>query len=118
MTIAATSQFFVLDSLASPQDAQPTGVAYRAVFGELDKFVEQYMRAMNSPGMTLVMADRDGVQRIATYGFSDAENKIAVRPDELFQIGSISKSFVANWLLELRQEGSWTSTSPSAEYLP
>jgi CubicO group peptidase (beta-lactamase class C family) len=118
VTIAAASRFLVLDSLASPQDAQSTGVAYRAVFGELDKFVEQYMRAMNSPGMTLVMADRDGVQRIATYGFSDAENKIAVRPDELFQIGSISKSFVANCLLQLRQEGKLDLLKPIAEYLP
>jgi D-alanyl-D-alanine carboxypeptidase len=117
-TIAAASRFFVLDSLASSQDVQSTGAAYRSVFGDLDKFVEQYMRAMNSPGMALVMADRDGVQRIATYGFSDIETKIAARPDELFQIGSISKSFVANCLLQLRQEGKLDLHKPIVEYLP
>jgi D-alanyl-D-alanine carboxypeptidase len=118
VTIAAVGNFFVLDSLASPPAAQTSGAAYRSVFSELDKFVEQYMRAMNSPGMTLVMADRDGVQRIATYGFSDTETKIAVRPDELFQIGSISKSFVANCLLQLRQEGKLDLHKPIVEYLP
>ena len=63
------------------------------------------MRAMNSPGMTLVLADREGVQRIATYGFGDVAGKAAVKPEELFQIGSISKSFVANCALQLHQEG-------------
>jgi D-alanyl-D-alanine carboxypeptidase len=118
VTVAAAGKFFVLDSLAGSQEGQSTGAAYGAVFGELDKFIEQYMRAMNSPGMTLVMADREGVQRVATYGFSNLENKIAVRPDELFHIGSISKSFVANCLLQLRQEGKLDLHKPIVEYLP
>jgi CubicO group peptidase (beta-lactamase class C family) len=116
--IASTGKFFVVDSFAPSAGAQALGTTYRPVFGELDKFVEQYMRAMNSPGMTLVMADRDGVQRVATYGFSDLETKVAVRPDELFQIGSISKSFVANCILQLRQEGKLDINKPIVEYLP
>ena len=94
--IVAAGKFFVVDSWPRATGGAQVGTAYRGVFSELDKFVEQYMRAMNSPGMTLVLADREGVQRVATYGFGDLQAKIAVKPDELFQIGSISKSFVAN----------------------
>jgi CubicO group peptidase (beta-lactamase class C family) len=108
----------VVDSLAAIVGAQAAGTAYRDTFSSLDRFVEQYMRAMNSPGLTLVLADRDGVQRVATYGFSDLDQKIAVKPEELFQIGSISKSFVANCLLQLRQEGKLDLNKPIVEYLP
>ena len=114
--IVAANKFFVLDSLA--QSGGAAAAKYRSTFGELDKFVEQYMRSMNSPGLTLVMADRDGVQRVATYGFGDIETKAAVKPDELFQIGSISKSFVANCLLQLHQEGKLDLNKPVVEYLP
>ena len=114
--IVAANKFFVLDSLA--QSGGAAAAKYRSTFRELDKFVEQYMRSMNSPGLTLVMADRDGVQRVATFGFGDIETKVAVKPDELFQIGSISKSFVANCLLQLHQEGKLDLNKPVVEYLP
>jgi D-alanyl-D-alanine carboxypeptidase len=115
--VVAAGKFFVVDSWAGTGGAQ-VGTAYRGVFSELDKFVEQYMRAMNSPGMTLALADREGVQRIATYGFGDLQGKTAVKPEELFQIGSISKSFVANCILQLRQEGKIDLNKPVVEYLP
>lgn len=88
--LAASSRFFIAESRA-----QRGGGEYEGVFHRLGEFAEQYMRDMNSPGMTLVLADRDGVQRVATYGFGDLERQRALNPDELFQIGSISKSFVA-----------------------
>lgn len=105
-------RFFVLESFAQ------TGNAYQPLYSQLDRFVEQYMRNMNAPGMTLVLADRDGVQRIATYGFSDVERKSAVQPDQLFHIGSISKSFVAISLLQLHEEGKLDLNKPVTEYMP
>ena len=74
---------------------------YAGIYPTLDRFVEQFMRDMNSPGMTLVLADRDAVQRVVTYGFGDLEARRPVAEQELFQIGSISKSFVALALLQL-----------------
>jgi CubicO group peptidase (beta-lactamase class C family) len=110
---AMAAHFFVVDS-----QAQVSKSKYANSFQQLDVFVEQYMREMNSPGMTLVMADRDGVQRVVTYGFSDPAQKISVKPEDLFEIGSISKSFVAHCLLQLRQEGKIDFNKPIAEYLP
>jgi len=109
----ATVPFFVLEN-----HAQETRSPYAASFAPLDAFVEQYMREMNSPGMSLVLTDRDGPQRVASYGFGDPEAKIAIKPEELFEIGSISKSFVANCLLQLHQEGKVDFNKPIVEYLP
>jgi CubicO group peptidase (beta-lactamase class C family) len=107
------TRFFVLEFQSQEAKSQ-----YVACFKDLDTFVEQYMREMNAPGMTLVMADRDGVQRVATYGFGDTESHVAIQPQDLFEIGSISKSFVANCLLQLHQEGKLDLQKPIAEYLP
>ncbi len=113
LAVAAASRFYVVES-----HTRDTTGKYASCFGPLDSFVEQYMRAMNAPGMTLVMADRDGVQRVATYGFSDLDEKVTVNADQLFEIGSISKSFVANCILQLHQEGKVELQKPVSEYLP
>lgn len=111
--MVAASEFFAVEAFAQEPKSK-----YAGAFSQLDPFVERYMREMNAPGMTFVMADRDGIQRIATYGFSDPSEKIAVQPDELFQIGSISKSFAANCLLQLSQEGKLDLHKPVTDYLP
>jgi len=95
-----------------------TSTKYADAFAELDKFVEQYMRDMNSPGMTLVLADREGVQRVATYRFSDLDRQRKLNADELFEIGSITKSFLALVLLQLRDEGKLDLHKPVVEYVP
>lgn len=111
---AAVGSFSVVnDATAASEPAR-----YQDMFPELDRYVEQYMRDMNSPGMTLVLADREGVQRVATYGFSDLERQRKLRADELFQIGSITKSFIAIVLLQLREEGKLDLDKPILDYLP
>src|SRR5215831_5407505 len=82
---ASTASFFVSRSVLGADASR----AYQAIFEPLDRFVEQYMRMMNAPGLTFVMADRSGVQRVASYGFSDVESKVAVNTNQLFEIGSI-----------------------------
>lgn len=111
---AAALRFVVTDSLL----AQPSNAKYAAAFKALDAFVERYLREMNAPGLTLAIADRSGVLRVATYGLSDLERKEPVRADHLFQIGSISKSFAAAALLQLRDEGKLDLHAPVTRYLP
>ncbi len=111
--VTTSGAFYSIESLA-----QSDSGAYKAIHKPLDRFVEQYMRGMNAPGMTLVLADRDGVQRVVTYGFTDVETRARVKPDELFEIGSISKSFVALCLLQLRDEGKLDLQKPILDYLP
>jgi D-alanyl-D-alanine carboxypeptidase len=86
--------------------------------GTLDTFIARYMKAMNAPGMTLALARREGPGRIATFGYSNLETKEAVTPEHLFQVGSITKSFVALTCLQLHDEGKLDLERPILEYLP
>ena len=85
---------------------------------ELDTFIARYMKAMNAPGMTLALARREGTPRVATFGFADRESQEPVTPDHLFQVGSITKSFVALTCLQLQDEGKLDLERPILEYLP
>jgi CubicO group peptidase (beta-lactamase class C family) len=92
--------------------------AENPIFPILDKFIEQYLSTMNAPGMTLALANANGIVRISSFGFADLEAKAPVSPDLLFEIGSITKSFVALTLLQLKDEGKLDLGRPILEYLP
>src|SRR5215472_12807149 len=75
--------------------AMPQPAAATPVDKNLDGYIVEYMRAMNAPGMALGLADSSKTVRTAGYGFADVDKRIAVNERHLFQIGSITKSFVA-----------------------
>src|SRR5207248_625152 len=113
---AAIGATRVLPAFAQGATAAPA--KYNEAFRRLDEYVNRRLRELNAPGLTLALADRNGVLRVATYGFADAKTKAPVRPDHLFQIGSISKSFAAICCMQLVQEGKLDLHRSLREYLP
>jgi D-alanyl-D-alanine carboxypeptidase len=101
-----------------PQGARAQAAALQPAFARLDEFITRHMRETGAPGMTLALANREGVLRVSTYGLADIKTGAKVTPEMLFQIGSISKSFVAIALLQLRDEGKLDLHKPVAQYLP
>ena len=96
--------------------AQAAGV--QPVFTRLDEFIVRHIRETGVPGMTLALANRDGLVRVSTYGYADTKAGLKVVPETMFEIGSISKSFVALALMQLRDEGKLDLNKPIVEYLP
>jgi CubicO group peptidase (beta-lactamase class C family) len=92
--------------------------AVQPVFAKLDEFIARHMHETGAPGLTLALANRDGLIRASTYGYADTKAGLKVAPETMFEIGSISKSFVALRLLQLRDEGKLDLNKPIAEYLP
>ncbi len=92
--------------------------AVQPLFARLDEFIVRHMRETGAPGLTLALANRDGLIRASTYGYADTKAGLKVAPETMFEIGSISKSFVALVLLQLRDEGKLDLNKPIAEYLP
>jgi len=92
--------------------------AVQPVFARLDEFIARHMRETGAPGLTLALANREGLIRVSTYGYADTKAGMKVAPETMFEIGSISKSFVGLLLLQLRDEGKLDLNKPIAEYLP
>jgi CubicO group peptidase (beta-lactamase class C family) len=118
----AAAVMSVLPSLTGEAEAQRVrrGAFARkgGAFARLDEYVERHMRETGAPGMTLALADRSGAVRVSTYGVADTKTSAPVKPETLFEIGSISKSFAAVALLQMSDEGRVDLHRPVAEYLP
>ena len=94
------------------------GARFQPAFARLDEFIAAHMRDIGAPGMTLALATRDGLLRASAYGFADTKAGLKVQPNTLFEIGSISKSFVALALMQMREEGKFDPARSIMTYLP
>ena len=101
-----------------PANTLVQAAAVQPVFARLDEFTARHMRETGAPGLTLALANRDGLIRVSTYGYADTKAGLRVVPETMFEIGSISKSFVGLVLLQLRDEGKLDFNKPIVEYLP
>jgi D-alanyl-D-alanine carboxypeptidase len=105
-----------LDLLAELARAAPA--ANSNAMRALDRFIEGYCAAMNAPGLTLGLANAQGTIRTASYGYVDLAAKQPVSTSHLFEIGSISKSFVGLTILQLHDERKIDLQAPIRSYLP
>ena len=101
-----------------PNEATTQAAAMQPWIAQLDEYIARHMRETGAPGLTLALANRDGLIRVSTYGFADSKAGLRVVPETMFEIGSISKSFVALTLMQLHEEGKLALNKPITEYLP
>lgn len=104
--------------LAGGFQQAPAAIRFQPAFQRLDEFITRHMNETGAPGLTLAIANREGLLRESQYGYADLKARIRVTPQTLFQIGSISKSFVAFAILQLAEEGKLDLHKPAAHYLP
>ncbi|WP_263359318.1 serine hydrolase domain-containing protein [Acidicapsa ligni] len=114
MTAAVAAPLTALTDRASADIT----VAKSHVSQALDAFIPDYLKSMNAPGLTFGAVDASGAGATSCYGYANLDKLQAVTPDLLFQIGSISKSFLAILVLQLREEGKLDLDHAILEYLP
>lgn len=118
---AATAGLARLPLFAGEPPIQATGqppAALAPAFASIDAFVARHLREEGLPGLSHGLAAREGVLRTAAYGLRDVKAREPLRTSDLFEIGSISKSFVALACLQLREEGRLDLERPVRDYLP
>jgi CubicO group peptidase (beta-lactamase class C family) len=116
-TIEANGSTLFINSLI-PHEANTQAAAMQPWIAQLDQYIARHMRETGAPGLTLALANREGLIRVSTYGFADTKAGLRVVPETMFEIGSISKSFVALALLQLHEEGKLDLNKPVTHYLP
>ncbi len=103
---------------STPLAAQRDRLSLQPAFRLIDRYAEQVIRGAGTPGLSLALVDRTGVLTVRSYGYADVARKTPVTPATRFEIGSISKSFTAIALLQLRDEGRFDPSTPVRRYLP
>jgi D-alanyl-D-alanine carboxypeptidase len=92
--------------------------AYRGAVADIAAYAGRHVSVHGLPGLTLSLAARDGFTAILQFGQADVERGVAVGPDHLFQIGSISKSFTAICIFQLVEAGKLSLDADVRALLP
>jgi CubicO group peptidase (beta-lactamase class C family) len=99
----------------SPASAPPT---LDQTLDAIAAFAPIATARQGAPGMSVAIVDKTGVLRIVSVGYANLETKTPVTPQTRFGIGSITKSFTAGALLQLRDAGRFDDSLPVTHYLP
>ncbi|MCP4358934.1 MAG: beta-lactamase family protein [Chloroflexi bacterium] len=91
---------------------------FQKAFDRLDQYINQRMETSGTPGMTLALFNREKCVRVSTYGVSELETQTPVKSNTLFEIGSITKSFVAVAVVRAAECGLLDLYAPVTDYLP
>lgn len=106
--------FLAATAAATAAQPDPYGNAWTRVA----EFATLQMREGGTPGLALAITSRERLLHVATFGFANLQAQRPLTADTLFEIGSISKSFTAISLLQLREEGRFDPQAPITRYLP
>lgn len=96
---------------ATPVDPAPDLPTLQARLAEI-------MRDTHTPGMGVVLANREGILWTAGIGLADVAAGRPATPETLFRIASISKMFVAFSVLKLVEEGRLSLDEPVRSLVP
>lgn len=83
----------------------------------LDSLLTAQFRS-DEPGGALLVMKGDSVIYRKCIGLADLLTREKITPGTLFNLGSISKTFVANGILILEEEGKLSVTDPMSRYFP
>ncbi|HEX8170699.1 MAG TPA: serine hydrolase [Thermoanaerobaculia bacterium] len=84
---------------------------------QLDAVVASSFKADEPGAAVLVMRDGKALLRKA-YGLADVELGVAIQPEHIFRIGSITKQFTAVAILQLVEQGKISLADPIAKFFP
>jgi CubicO group peptidase (beta-lactamase class C family) len=84
---------------------------------EVDRYVEEQMRQLHIPGVSLAVVQRGQIVKLKGYGFANLELRAPVSTETVFEIGSISKQFTAAAVMMLVEEGKIGLEDKISKYL-
>lgn len=107
----------ILMALGLSLISAPRTTAEQDLDGRVDALVGAEMREQRIPGLALAVL-RDGkVVRAQGYGMANVELGVAVKPETIFQTGSVGKQFTAAAVMMLVEEGKVGLDDKLSKYL-
>ena len=83
----------------------------------VDDYIKGEMDTHRIPGVALVIIQNGKTVKTAAYGLANLELNVPVKPETVFEIGSITKQFTAAGILLLAQEGKLSVDDKIAAHL-
>jgi CubicO group peptidase (beta-lactamase class C family) len=87
-------------------------------FGTVETYVKSEMDRQHIPGLALLVSRNGKIVRAQGFGFSNLEHRVVVKPETIFQSGSVGKQFTATAVMMLVEEGKVGLDDSITKYLP
>ena len=84
----------------------------------VDNYVRAEMTKQRIPGLALLVSRRGQVTRARGYGLANVELQVPVKPETIFQSGSVGKQFTATAVMMLVEEGKIGLGDNLTKYFP
>jgi CubicO group peptidase (beta-lactamase class C family) len=83
----------------------------------LDQLIHAEMEKQHIPGVSVLVARSGTILRAQGYGLSNVELQVPVKPETVFQSGSVGKQFTATAVMMLAEEGKVRLDDPIKRYI-
>lgn len=83
----------------------------------VDDYLREQMAEHRIPGIALTIIQNGNTIKTGAYGLADVEQQVPVRPETVFEIGSVTKQFTAAGILLLQQDGKLSVDDPIGKHL-
>ena len=111
LLLLTTSVFLI----SAPCLAQQTD---RAAAVRIDRVVRQQMAENKIPGVSLAVLRNGKMLLLKSYGLANVEHQVPVKPETIFQSGSMGKQFTAAAVMILAQENKLSLDDKISKYFP
>ncbi|NQZ77843.1 MAG: serine hydrolase [Ekhidna sp.] len=85
---------------------------------EIDEFLEDGMKQMQIPGLSMAIFNEKGIIHSATKGYADIEGEVLVDNQTIFEAASLSKPLFAYLFMKYVENGTIDLDTPLYTYLP
>ena len=85
---------------------------------KIDRVVSEQMSAHKIPGVSLAVLRKGKIVLLKSYGLANVEHQVPVKPETIFQSGSMGKQFTAAAVMILAQENKLSLDDHVSKYFP
>src|SRR5260221_14716476 len=85
---------------------------------KVDDLVREEMHSQYIPGVSLLVNQDGKTVLVKGYGLANVEHQVPVKPETVFQSGSVGKQFTATAVMMLVEEGKIGLEDPLTKFFP
>jgi CubicO group peptidase (beta-lactamase class C family) len=85
---------------------------------KVDSLINSEMQKQRIPGLSLVVVRDGNIDYVKGYGIANLEHNVPVKPETIFQSGSVGKQFTAFAIMLLVEDGKISLNDPLTKFFP
>src|SRR5260221_1135899 len=117
VTLYTTIAFAQSVKILTPGKPEENGISSERLM-RIDQVLSDYVAKGYIPGAVALIVRNGKIVYEKSFGFSDVENKLSLKNDNIFRIASQSKAITSLAVMLLWEEGKFSLDDPISKYIP